>query len=142
MCSYLFQKGIEEWLSSEVTRRRGLCTVGAPFPLLTEFPTTKGEKTRLQLGLHLSEKVLCAVCSVSKISLTLENSQQHTADHPTPPWSTAFLQLPNTLHLTSFQPSSASVHLSSSTKQKGSWMAIPNFLLISKASFLKVSSLY
>ena len=23
MCSYLFQKGIEEWLSSEVTRRRG-----------------------------------------------------------------------------------------------------------------------
>ena len=65
MCSYLFQKGIEEWLSSEVTRRRGLCTVGAPFPLLTEFPTTKGEKRFKAETSQCARKVIWLMQSTS-----------------------------------------------------------------------------
>lgn len=47
-----------------VSGSRVQCTSGALRPLLVAFPITKGEVSRLQLGLHLSEKVLSDVCSV------------------------------------------------------------------------------
>ena len=61
-------------------------------PLATEPLTAKGEAPGLPLGLHLSEKELCALCTTGQShhtkewpSATLENSQQHRAERPLPP---------------------------------------------------------